>query len=49
MSHGPLLSISLPLFVPYFVIQNRHAVNGAQLGVNPKDLSQHDFHLIARC
>lgn len=43
------LSFSPPLFVAYFIILNRHAVSIAHLGVNPKDLSQHDFYLIELC
>lgn len=46
------LSISLflsPSVVAYIIIQARCTVNIAQLGVNPKDLSQDDFYLIELC
>jgi len=32
--HGPLLRVFHPMFVTYFIIQNRCTINIAQLGVN---------------
>lgn len=40
------LSLSV---VAYIIIQARHTVNTAQLGVNPKDLSRDGFYLIELC
>lgn len=44
------MSTSLsPSVGAYIIIQARHTVNIAQLGVNPKDLFLHDFCLIELC
>lgn len=44
------LSTSLsPSVGAYIIIQARHTVNIAQLDINPKDLSLHDFYLIELC